>query len=336
MGTFSSSTAVVTGANSGLGYEAAAQLAEAGYGRVVLACRSESKAEEARRSLVERAGRDPFEVLVVDVASIASANAAADEIARRGYKVDALLLNAGLVSGDEMVKTAEGLENSFVASIVGHHVLTHRLLEADALSRGAAVVLAGSEGAANDLSPMFEMKLYDFAVGAPQEFATNLRDAMLTFARGDKPELFRAMRHYATTKVFSAWWTEAMARRHGDRISVYTVSPGSNMSTAAARHQKGFKRFMFTRLMPAIGGLIGMDQPVSEGARRYVNVLNAQGGPYRNGAFFASPPRKITGQLQERTDAHFLDRERQEIAWQVITELTGTSQERVAQAAAAN
>ena len=48
---FADKTALVTGANSGLGFEAAAQLAEAGYARVILACRTLAKAEGARRAL---------------------------------------------------------------------------------------------------------------------------------------------------------------------------------------------------------------------------------------------------------------------------------------------
>ena len=59
----STNTALVTGANTGLGFEAAAQLAEAGYGRVILACRTLDKASDARTRLVERTGKDVFDVL---------------------------------------------------------------------------------------------------------------------------------------------------------------------------------------------------------------------------------------------------------------------------------
>ena len=50
---YSDKTVLLTGANSGLGFEAARQLAVAGWGKVILACRSESKAESARARLVE-------------------------------------------------------------------------------------------------------------------------------------------------------------------------------------------------------------------------------------------------------------------------------------------
>ena len=87
-------TALVTGANSGVGFEAAAQLAEDGWGRVILACRSIEKAETAKARLVERTGKDPFDVLVVDTSEVASAHAACDELRDRGERIDFLLLLA--------------------------------------------------------------------------------------------------------------------------------------------------------------------------------------------------------------------------------------------------
>ncbi len=317
-----SKTALVTGANSGLGFEAAAQLAEAGYGRVILACRTLEKAERARTQLVERIGNDPFETLAVDVSSVESARAASDELARRGTAIDAVLLNAGMVAGDAMGKSVDGLELAFASSIVGHHVLTARLHQAGLLLEGARVVIAGSEGARNDLPGMFGMQAYDFAVGTPREFGDNLHDAMTTFARGSKPDKYDPMRYYAATKTFTSWWSAAMARRLGGEVLVFTVSPGSNMGTNAARHTTGLKRFLFTKIMPAIGSFTGMNLPTPLGAKRYVDVLTGN-GDYSNGQSYMSKPTKLTGPLEVQTAAHFLDQTRQDTALGVIEELTG-------------
>ena len=78
---------IVTGANSGLGFEAAGQLAEAGYGHIILACRTVEKAEAARQELIQRVGSDPFETLAVELTSIDSATAAADELIARGGSI---------------------------------------------------------------------------------------------------------------------------------------------------------------------------------------------------------------------------------------------------------
>ncbi|MGB3051394.1 MAG: SDR family NAD(P)-dependent oxidoreductase [Polyangiales bacterium] len=332
---FADKTALVTGANSGLGFEAAAQLAEAGYRRVILACRTLEKADSAKKALAERLGFDPFETLEVDVSSVESAKAAGDELVRRGDSIDALLLNAGVLSGDVMNKSADGLEIAFASSIVGHHVLTLRLIEADILPDGARVVIAGSESANNDLPAMMDMKLYDFATGAPEEFGDKLRDAMVAFARGDKPEKFNPTRYYATTKVFTSWWTAAMARRFGERIAVSTVSPGANLGTNAARHSTGFKNFLFTKIMPALAPLVGMGQPISVGAKRYLDVLHGVGGEYVNGKTYTSAAKKFIGPLYEKETPHLLDVERQEVVWNVLKELTGSGGQHTWQRAAA-
>ena len=125
-----------------------------------------------------------------------------------------------------------------------------------------------------------------------------------------------------------------MARKFGDRISVFTVSPGSNMSTNAGRHTTGFKRFLFTKLMPTIGPAIGMSQHVSVGAKRHIDVLHGVGGDYVNGKTYTSKPKKLTGPLHETTHDHLLNVERQEVAWHVLGELTGTVNPSALQAAA--
>jgi NAD(P)-dependent dehydrogenase (short-subunit alcohol dehydrogenase family) len=323
--TLSEQSILVTGANSGLGYEAAAQLAEAGYGHVILACRTLEKAEEARRTLAERVGSNPFEVLTVDVASVQSAETAAAVLIEQGRPIDALLLNAGMVSGNEMQKSADGLELAFASSIIGHHVLTIRLLEAGLLSAGARVVLSGSEGARDDLPRMMGMKLYDFAKSSPVTFGDTLPDAMRNFAKGTKPDEFRGMDYYVTTKAFSSWWAASMARTHGDRLAVFTVSPGSNMNTNAGRHVTGVQGFLFKQVMPKIGGRLGMHMPTEQGAKRYVDVLLGRGGTFESGKSYMSPPKKIVGPLQEVIAPHLIDVERQDAAWKVLGELTGTA-----------
>ena len=211
---FKSNTALVTGANSGLGFEASGQLAEAGYGRVILACRTLAKAEAAKQALTERVGSNPFETLEVDVSSVASAQAASDELVRRGHPIDVLLLNAGMVSGEAMNKSVDGFEVSFASSIIGHHVMTIRLLDAGMLPEGARVVIAGSEAARNDLPSMMGMQLYDFATDEPEEFGDNLHDAMVSFARGCRDRSCSSgTRYYATTKLFTSWWS----RGHGSQ-----------------------------------------------------------------------------------------------------------------------
>jgi NAD(P)-dependent dehydrogenase (short-subunit alcohol dehydrogenase family) len=330
---FTSKTALVTGANSGLGFEAAAQLAKAGYGRVILACRTSEKAEGARVALVERVGADPFEVITVELSSLTSTQAALGELVKRANPIDSLLLNAGMASGVSMDKSIDDIEITFASSRIGHHLLTVGLLEAGLLREQARVVIAGSEAANNDLPSMMDMKVYDFVTGPSTQFGDTLHDTMVAFARGAKPESFRNTRYYATTKVFTSWWAASMARRFGDRATFFAVSPGSNMSTNAARTLVGFKKFLFTKIMPLLGPLLGMDQPVSRGAKRYLDVMHSVGDDYVNGATYTSRAKKLVGPLEMMTHAHLLDVERQDEAWRVLSELTAFRGKKVAQSA---
>jgi NAD(P)-dependent dehydrogenase (short-subunit alcohol dehydrogenase family) len=120
-------SALVTGANSGLGFEAARQLAEIGYESIVLACRTEAKADQARAQLVELTGVDPFSTLEVDVAELGSSGDAAVELVRHGDGFDSVLLNAGMLP-NSLDRTNDGIEMCFAASLVGHHIITNTLL----------------------------------------------------------------------------------------------------------------------------------------------------------------------------------------------------------------
>ena len=121
-------TALITGANSGIGFEAAAQLAENGYGKVILVSRTLAKADTARKQLEERTGKKVFDILAADLSETEPAADAAEELAARGDTIDLLILNAGMSPGDTPMFNADGIELTFASTLVGHHVLTMRLL----------------------------------------------------------------------------------------------------------------------------------------------------------------------------------------------------------------
>ena len=316
---YSSKTALVTGANSGLGFEAAAQLAEAGYASVTLACRSEDKAATAATALAERTGRDVFQTVAVDVASVESSRAAATELVKRGGSFDVVLLNAGMVP-DQLDLTEDGIEMCFAASLVGHHIIANELLEAG-LVDNAAIVLVGSEAANDDLPKAMGMSVYDFVTGEDSDFGATPVDAMRNFATATGGPDYDGTRQYSSTKAFSAWWSAAMQRRDGGSTRFYTVSPGANMGTNASRHATGAFKIMIV-VLGKVGRFIGMDQPVSQGAKRYLDVAHGVGGPYESGRTYTSKPRKMTGPLALCEQPHLNDQERQKTAMAVLDDLT--------------
>jgi len=319
MSNYADKTALVTGATSGLGFEAAAQLAEQGYGSVTVTGRTQDKADDAAAQLRTRTGTDVFATLAVDVASIESSRKAAAELVARERHYDVVILNAGMVPS-RLDRTEDGLEMSFAASLVGHHIIIGELLDADLLD-GAQVILVGSEAANNDLPKAMGMAVYDFALGEPSDFGATPAEAMKNFAAASAGPDYDGARQYATTKVFSAWWAGAMARRHPGSTNFFTVSPGANMGTDAARHAEGSFKLMLG-VMRRVGRFVGMDQPVSKGAKRYVDVAHGVGGPYENGRTYTSRPKKMVGPLARVDADHLTDVERQDIALDVLDELT--------------
>jgi NAD(P)-dependent dehydrogenase (short-subunit alcohol dehydrogenase family) len=135
--------AVVTGANSGLGLQTAAALA-ARSAQVVLACRDQSRAEEARQFVLARATGPAPEVMTLDLADLGSVRAFSDELARRIDSLDVLVNNAGVMAIPRR-ETADGFEMQFGTNHLGHFALTGLLLDRLLTRPGARVVTVSSE-----------------------------------------------------------------------------------------------------------------------------------------------------------------------------------------------
>jgi NAD(P)-dependent dehydrogenase (short-subunit alcohol dehydrogenase family) len=121
-------TAVVTGANGGLGLEIAKALAGAGAA-VVMAARDQQRAAAAREQIAAAHPQAALEVVALDLASLASVAAAADAILARGEPIDLLVNNAGVMGIPER-RTQDGFELQFGVNHLGHWALTARLLPA--------------------------------------------------------------------------------------------------------------------------------------------------------------------------------------------------------------
>lgn len=136
--------AVVTGANSGLGLEAARALAGAGA-TVVMAARDRDKAQAAHQHILADHPRASLEIEEMDLASLASVRAAATRIMDRHPAIDILMNNAGVMATPER-RTEDGFELQFGVNHLGHWVLSARLLPALLHADSARVVTVTSTG----------------------------------------------------------------------------------------------------------------------------------------------------------------------------------------------
>jgi len=138
--------AVVTGANSGTGKEAAKRLAAAGA-RVVMAVRTVAKGEAARAEILAEVPGAQLEVRRVDLADLASVQEFADGLIADEPHLDLLINNAGVMNPPQRFSTADGFELQFGSNFLGPFALTVRLLPL-LLAAPAPRVVTMSSGAA--------------------------------------------------------------------------------------------------------------------------------------------------------------------------------------------
>ncbi len=135
-------TAVVTGANGGLGLETARALAGAGA-HVVMAARNQDKAAQAVADIRAGAPDASLEVVALDLGSQASVREAAERILAAHEKIDILVNNAGVMGIPER-RTVDGFEMQFGVDHLGHYALTALLMAALLRADAARIVTVTS------------------------------------------------------------------------------------------------------------------------------------------------------------------------------------------------
>lgn len=231
-------TALVTGANSGLGLETALGLAEAGA-RVILACRSPDKAQQAATTIRSTCPQAELDSLQLDLASLDSVRHAVQQVAERYSQLDLLINNAG-VMGLPLSQTVDGFETLFGTNHLGHFALTGQLFELISQTPGARIVSVASVAHKSGQLPLDDLNWQRRAYSMPGAYAQS-KLANLLFAL----ELERRLRRsgvdtisvaahpgYAATNVFYAREAQiSLARRIWNAMSWV----GAFMAQSAAK-----------------------------------------------------------------------------------------------------
>jgi NAD(P)-dependent dehydrogenase (short-subunit alcohol dehydrogenase family) len=121
--------ALITGANSGIGYHAALELARKGA-HVLLACRDKARGDAALIRLRAEVPAASAEVVLLDLASLESVCAFGAAELALGEPLDLLINNAGVMAPKRRLQTRDGFEIQFGTNVLGHFVLTALLLPA--------------------------------------------------------------------------------------------------------------------------------------------------------------------------------------------------------------
>lgn len=134
--------AVITGANSGIGLETARELAAKGA-TVVMACRSQKKAEEAMANIRRTHSAAKLDFVALDLSQQANIKHAAETVLQRYPRIDLLINNAGVMWLEEG-RTVDGFEQQIGTNHFGHFAWTLRLLPAIKDVIGSRIVTVSS------------------------------------------------------------------------------------------------------------------------------------------------------------------------------------------------
>lgn len=119
-------TAIITGADGGMGYEITKAVATAGY-HVIMICYTSFKGEENKSKIVLETGNDDIEVVQSDLSSMQSIVEATEDIKSRTESVELLMNNAGTMC-THYIKTHEGFEYTVAVNYLAPYLLTRKLI----------------------------------------------------------------------------------------------------------------------------------------------------------------------------------------------------------------
>jgi NAD(P)-dependent dehydrogenase (short-subunit alcohol dehydrogenase family) len=219
-------TAVITGANTGLGYETAAALAAKGA-HVVLAVRNLEKGKVAADLIARRTPGASVALQELDLTSLESIRSAADELRSKHDQIDLLINNAGVMMTPKS-HTKDGFELQFGTNHLGHFALTNLLIDRVLAAPASRIVTVSSQG---------------------HRFASGIRFDDLQWERD-----YGRVRAYGQAKLANLLFTYELQRR----------LQGTN-TIAVAAHPGGSNTELMRNLPVAIRGLGTLLAPLFQG-----------------------------------------------------------------------
>ena len=244
-------TVIITGANKGIGKEAAKEIAKLGA-KVYMACRSLDSANQVRNEIIKETGNPNVFVKHLDLASVDSIQKFAKSFKQKESKLDVLINNAGLWTKTKKL-TEINVEQTFAVNVLGHQLLTQLLL--------------------NELRNAAPSRIINTA----SHFAGGLDIDDINFDKRNYNETLA----YKQTKQANRMLTREWARRlEKDNISVYSLTPGFIPDTELFREQNVVGKFLI-KVFALIEG-----RTIQEGADTIVWLASTDKINGSNGGFF--------------------------------------------------
>ena len=206
---------MVTGANRGIGKAIAVGLAQRGA-TVVMVCRDRYSGERAQSEIRATSGNQAVDLMIADLASLASVRQLASKYQEVHPRLDVLINNAGLAK-KQFTRTADGFETTFAVNHLAPFLLTNLLLDALRNSLDGRIV---------NVSSLVH------------------KWGKLDFEDLDGEKNYDVDRAYNQSKLANVLFTHALARHlRGTKITVNSMEPGMT-DTDFGHEYTGFKAFM--------------------------------------------------------------------------------------------
>ena len=283
--------AIVTGANTGLGFETALGLAKVDA-TVILACRNLEKAEAAKAEILAQVPDAKLEVMQLDLGSLSSVREFAANYKEKYSQLDLLINNAGIMF-PPYSKTEEGFESQIGVNHLGHFLLTALLIDLMPDNSDARIVSLSSNA---------------------HKFGK------INFDDLQSEQKYSSTAAYGQSKLACLMFADELNRKlkaSGKNILSVAAHPGV-AQTELARHMPGF---LVTLIRWTIAPFI--THPVDEAA--LPTLLAALGSEVKGGDYFGPQGKgEMTGEPGVAVKAdHAKDTEVAAKLWQVSEELTG-------------
>ncbi|HEY8152987.1 MAG TPA: SDR family NAD(P)-dependent oxidoreductase [Myxococcota bacterium] len=246
---------LVTGGNSGIGFECARELARRGS-RVLIASRNQEASEQAVRRIARESGEGSASALALDLGSLASVRAFAKEIEARDLPITALVCNAGLQMNTGPKLTPDGFESTFAVNHLGHFLLTHLLLSR-LLANAPARILVVASGVHD---PAMKTMMPHPAI---PDFET------LAVTGGQSKNRFDGRVAYVNSKLCNIWFSYELVRRleaaklasDARPLSVNAWEPGLVPGSGLARDYPPALKFIWDWILPGVARVLSLRYP---------------------------------------------------------------------------
>jgi light-dependent protochlorophyllide reductase len=252
-------TAIVTGANTGIGKETVVDFAKRGA-RVIMACRNLKKAEATMKEIIENTGNKDLVVKHLDLVSLRSVREFAQDINNSEARLDILVNNAGVFNLPELTKTEDGFEMTMGVNHFGHFLLTNLLLDLLKRTAPSRVVVVSSvlhRGQPKGLTPA------------------------LNFENLDGEICYNAFMAYAQSKLANILFTRELARRlEGTGVTVNSLHPGK-ICTEIRRHFSWWRKLTWDVVFKHFG------KTPEQGAQTQIHLAVSEEVEGVSGLYFA-------------------------------------------------